>query len=588
MADAPDELDDVIADLGRGLKLIAEKHDDYREREALYLGTRSEISSSPVVAKLLQKSADNHPLSLAHIPVDSLLDKVELTGITTEDKAAQQWLADIYDINDLEDEADDWHRKAGYFGDYYAIIDPVDEDAQGRAVTPPKVTGSSPYTTVVVYSRKDGRTSLYGVKRWQVGKRWFANVYYDDCTVSLATADRAGDKGAEDATLYQPLLDEDGTEGSERVTHSGGRVLMHHFAIDGRPYGTPVHIKAFGPQDAITKLSATNLATVDAQGFPERWALLDPLAETDDDIDADFGTDGPNTPAAESDGLTTPTSGKSRVRSVPGAIHMLRGVKQTGTYDAATSDNFLKNLDWYVRAMALACGTPIWEFDMNGVQPSGESRRRAAARHNKHADKIKRALGRTHKAIADTLLGLRNLEADVAVGWTPTVTESDKEGIELVTLKIKAGVPITKALEEAGYTPEQVANWYPDGEPHLTPETIGLIATALAQLGNASTLGIITAEEVAAMLPTILTGARGEGPAVGAPEGDDEGDVLRDVVTDVGADLKAKADALGALVRAGAAPEDAARAVGLDGISFPNLPTTVRVPEAEAANLEAK
>jgi hypothetical protein len=69
--------------------------------------------------------------------------------------------------------------------------------------------------------------------------------------------------------------------------------LLIHLRVDGQPYGRPIHAKAFGPQDAITKISATNLSTVDAQGFPTRYALLDPMAEIDDDLDDEFGTDGP-------------------------------------------------------------------------------------------------------------------------------------------------------------------------------------------------------------------------------------------------------------------------------------------------------
>lgn len=53
-------------------------------------------------------------------------------------------------------------------------------------------------------------------------------------------------------------------------------------------------------------------------------------------------------------------------------------------------------------------------------------------------------------------------------------------------------------------------------------------------------------------------------------------------------DAKAKADALGALIRAGARPEDAARELGLN-IEFTGaIPVSLRVPEAQAASLEAQ
>jgi len=587
MANAPKTFDDIIDDLARGLKLITDRAPEYIKGRDYYDGKAKEIASSPVIKALLNASAEAHPVSLANIPVDALFDKIELSSITVgDDQRTTDILAAILDENDLEDEADDWHRKAGYFGDYYAIIDPVEEDANGNA-TKLKIIGSSPLSTGTVYSTKDGRTALYGVKRWQgAGKRWYANIFYDDVTVSLATA-KDVDNLNDDGHQFFPLLDEDDTEGSERTPHKGGKSLLVHYAVDGKPYGTPVHRKAWGPQDAITKISATNLATVDSQGFPTRWALLDPLAEVDDDIDDDFGTDGLPVVApaiASPDGQTTVTKGAGRLRSMPGAMQMLAGIKSVGEFTAASSENFLKNIEFYIRLMAVTCGVPLFEFDLNGEQPSGESRRRASSRLNKHARKVKRALGQSHKTLAETVLGTLGIDAIAEVTFLPTETETDKDGLELVSVKVKSGVPVKVALLEAGYTTELVDTWYPDGEPNLTPELLQIVAEVLGKLGQASTLGVITDVELAAMLPTILTGAKGEGPTVEA--GAELPVVAPDAIDP--AVVKAQADALGALVRAGADPQEAGAFLGFAGVSFPNVPSTVRVPETDAVALEVK
>jgi hypothetical protein len=579
MANAPEDLDGYLADLDRALKLMAEKEPGYREGQEFYEGTRAEIAASREVRRLIQANADAHPISLAHIPVDVLADKVELASLTATDARASVILEAIVDENDLDDEADDWVRKACYFGDYYAIIDPSEEGDEG--VTALKLIGSSPLTTIRMYDRKDGRTALYGVKRWQgKAKRWHALMYYDDCTVKLVTEDGRTTLDAKDFRLD---VDDTLDEASAIIEHEGGHMLIGHLAIDGKPYGVPVHTKAYGPQDAITKVSATNLSNVDGQGFGARWALADPMAEADDDIDDDFGTDGPGESATTKDGQTTATSG--RVRSVPGAVAILRGIKEVGEFTATSSDDFLKNLDWYVRVMAVACGIALFEFDLNGEQPSGESRRRAEGRSNKHARKIARAAGAFFRYLGDASLGVFGITAQVTVTFNPLETSTDKEGLELVGLKIKQGVPVPQALLEAGYTDEQVAGWYPPNEPHVTPELLTTLATALAALGNAKTLGVITDAELADMLPTILTAARGEGPAPvieDAPlESETEG-----MVTNPAEVVKAKADAVGALIRAGADPEQAAAMVGLEGLLFPNVPTTVRIPEDEATALE--
>lgn len=54
-------------------------------------------------------------------------------------------------------------------------------------------------------------------------------------------------------------------------------------------------------------------------------------------------------------------------------------------------------------------------------------------------------------------------------------------------------------------------------------------------------------------------------------------------------DLKAKADALGSLIRAGVDPEAAAAMLGLEGLEFTGAtPVSLRLPESQAEELEEK
>lgn len=607
MADAPDTLDAVLDDLGRGLKLIADKADGYELARKMYEGTADEVVASPSLYRRLKANAEAHRLSFAHIPVDALVDKLHLSGITADGSAGDR-LATLFDELDFDDEADDWHVKACYFGDYYVIVDPREETEDGEAVSV-SVAGSSPLSTVMVYSSRDERSPLYGVKRWAEGtgvkRRWHAAVFYDDATVLLVTPEGQGEAAPTKPDAFLPNLDESGEAGSERVPHEGGRKLLVHYAVDGKPYGKPLHRKAFGAQDALTKINATNLAAVEAQGFPVRYALADPEAAIDDDLDADFGTDGPGTAPADGDGMTGATRG-SRIKSEAGTLAILRGIKSVGEFREATPDGALKNLEWYVRAMAVITKTPLYEFDLGGEQPSGESRRRAERPLLKRAERVARAIGNAHKTLADTLLAVSGIapdEANVSVKWAPLDSSLDADGFELVALKIKAGVPLRDALIEAGYDAQTVEGWgYTKDAPGFSLEAVALIADALTKLGTAETLGAVTKAEAAALLPSVLTAATSEGPAVDADEPDAA--IVDDAADDPTADerdprlvaaelelatanaLRAKGDAVGVLVRAGADPEQAAAKAGLEGLTFPNVPVTVRIPDDAAAALE--
>lgn len=524
MTTAPDAFTDILRDLGRGLSLIEVKAPEYEKRRDYYDGTRAEVAASKEVQKLISRAGDHHPVSLAHIPVDALIDKVELSSIKAADAAADKILAETFDAADLEDEADDWHRKAGYFGDYYVIVDIAEEQDGTNVATKVTPIGSSPLSTVVVYDKQTGRTPLYGVKRWQEGKAWKALVYYDDVTVKLTTEDKAeGSTPTVDDFSLDLQTDDNNAVivGSAEVPHEGGKMLVVHYAVDDKPYGRPLHEKAFGPQDAITKVSAVNLANVDGQGFGARWALADPMAEIDDDIDQDFGSDGPGTKSGDKSwtGQTEPV-GNRPAKSVPGSITMLRGINAVGEFTATSSDDFIKNLDWYIRVMSVACRIPMFEFDPeSGAQISGIARLRAEAPLTRHAKKVARAMGQAHKTLGDTILAVFGIDwekAAVAATFRPTEVMNDQEGMELISAKVKAGVPIRQAFTEAGYTDEQVDEWLPEGEPNVSLDMLQVLAAALQQLGQAKTLGVIGDADIMAMLPDILTAAVRE-PAPTAP-----------------------------------------------------------------------
>lgn len=578
MADAPDTLTALRRDLSRALSLMDAKSPQYKRAKEYADGTRAEIAGSRVARRVIEQS-EAAPISFAHIPVDVISDKIELASITAPEAQVAAALEVWMDANDIDDESADWIYKACMFGDYYVITDPQEEDEDGlAAIESADTIGASPLSTIVMYDRKTQRKAEYGLRVWEAGTkedpRTKAILFYDDASVKLISS--TGSKGT-DATDYDLDLDDDEEPADAWIFHNGGRMLINHLPVGGKPYGVPVHKKAWGPQDAITKISANNLVNVDAQGLPSRWALLDPAAEVDDEIDDDFGTDGAGT--TNGDGMTTATR-TTRVRSIPGAIAMLRGVRSVGTFDSGDSNGFLLNLDWYVRAMAVATGIPLFEFDLTGDQPSGESRRRAEGRANRQAAKIKRQAEAFFRNIADTVLALAGMEGRVAVTFNPSETSTDKDGLELVSAKMKAGVPLRQALREAGYTDELVNEWYPKDTPAASPEMLTILSDALGKLGQAKTLGVITDEEIVAMLPEILTGARNEGildtAATDSPE----------FITNPGTIVKEKAEALGTLVRAGADPEEAAAKVGLDGLTFPNVPVTVRLPEQAAAKLE--
>jgi hypothetical protein len=533
MANSPTDPDRVKLDLERALRELVDNLDEYQKRQEYYDGKVGEIIAHPALHRLLAKYGEGFQLNYAGIPADALVDRIDLQALKTGDKTLDDRIeSELWGPNDLDDDADDFHLKAAYLGDYYAITwpRPADEDDDTSAAEVIEVIGKHPTTTRVVYSKENPRMVEFGVTRWKEGKNtWRANLFYDDAIHQFVTRSGTvvGDAGgtavgtsesptggaqpqagtfADHAVSYTyvqrivQVVDETGAE-TEDVEeepaiefHDYGFPL-HHFRPDSKPYGTPVNLKAYGAQDAITKIQATLMAALDYQGFPQRYALMDPNAEEGDDIDDDFNDSGT---VDESAGPDSSKTGKSALGTVPGGLWMLRGLKGAGQFDPTDPKGFLDPQQFQIQAAATLTRTPLYEFMGGGDQPSGEARRRADAPIVKHSQKVKGSYGQTWRGIGGWALRYWGIGQGKKVDavWLPSEVSTDAEGMSLVAAKIENGITPRQALTEAGYTGDQLdAMGVPEVKPEdgylaqMTPALLGTLATALKDLAAAKTLG---------------------------------------------------------------------------------------------------
>lgn len=536
MSLAPDEAADVLKDLGRGLKAIRDKRDEYEDREHQYRGTKKEVITHPKLRTMLDRYGDAFRLNYAAVPVDALADRVDLQGLTTGDTGLDKILRErLWEANSLEDDSDDYHLHAFYLGDYYVIAELIDseevdidddEDANegetGTGVGTIELTPKDPFSTVIIYQRSNSRIPDFAVQLIEGSEDgdFDAFVYYDDETWAFTTKAGTGAGGEWKIESWELDLDEDDDGRPAAVPNEVGLFPVFHFRPDGKPYGKPVNAKMYGPQDAITKIQATQMAVMDYYGFPQRYATIDPDAEDDDDIDDDFGDEGTVIGDLEDVPKRNP-AGRSKLTSDPGGLWLLRGVRGAGQFQAADPKGFLDPLTFQIRAGATLTRTPLYEFDLDGSgdTPSGEARRRADAPITKHADKVKGQFGNVYSAIgayALTALGVGKGKKVTAV-WSPSETATDSEGMQLVAAKIKNGLPPRQALLEAGYTQEKVDSWLPIDDANglampLTPDLIAQLAGAFQQLGQAKSLGSITDDQISRIFFAVFGAAAGTEP----------------------------------------------------------------------------
>lgn len=501
-------------DLIEGFAAISDHADDYARADRYATGEIPERFTTAKIREKLKGSGDAYRFRLARKPITALTNRVGISSIRGGTEPVSSFMEQVRRANDMEQQEPFLIDRLATYGDAYWMVWPVDPEDDSVAAdlqeAGVEVTYHSPYSTRAMYESEDGRHLRYVIRRWQTAdalgvKQWHAEVWYADRMEAWIS-----DPGASgvDAAQWQPDVELDG---EWPVPHDLGEVPIRH-ARTGLPYGRPQHADAYGPQDAITKLIVTQVEVdLEAHGFPERARLVDETAMEDQSRDTVQWDDSTKAPAVD-----LQTSGR---RGGPGVEHIYRATKSVQEFTPPDPSVLTKVLEPWVRLMSSVTDTPAWEFDpTSGDQLSGVARR--------EAEKPLRARERTFKRyllhfIRDTYTLACRIKGmdpgDVEVEWTRQEVEADPEWWAVATSRRDHGVPQEEILTEAGYTPDQVADFLdPNSDERFWRERVAVLkdlADALNTLSGPVSLGIVDAGKVSALVDKIMAEA-GE-PAIG-------------------------------------------------------------------------
>lgn len=497
-------------DLLNSFEDLTDARPAYGKAQAYYDGDVDEIYASDAVARLLAKSNldEIDELNFARIPVRAVLNRLHITSIATGDDEADEAIADLVTVNQLDMELPGLLEKACSLGDAYLMVWPnLDAD---DTVTSVGMTVHSPTTVRVIYDEEHPLQIRLGIKSWCVGTGEHevvrADLYYppqpDADDVVLSRVERyvwAKGKKTQGRKGWQPYT-EDGQPAV--ITHDYG-FPFHHFRT-ARPYGRPEHYGAYGAQTLINKLVVSHAAVIDYESLPQKYGLIDPAVDQPGQ-QADFDPDYPEDTNATPEEADNP----SQLSSDPGEFWQLQGYRQVGQFDAAQPSVFMDPLDRYIKAMSQVTDTPFHLFDSTGDQMSGASRREANAPLIARVMNLQRAFGPAAEDAFEhalTLLGID--DATVQLRWQPPEQIDDAEGWSTVSAKVDAGVPRRQALIETGRDPEQVDGWMAklddDAELARRVQLLTNLGTAVQALGTGVQLGAISDTQVTQLLDTVL------------------------------------------------------------------------------------
>jgi hypothetical protein len=432
----------MTSDLTYALKELRANQDLVDEAQSYYEGTAQEIFfANPRLARSVSAASSKFNINYAKKPVDAVLSRLEINAVTSTDSAQQDAIDALWAVNRLGLEAPAIHKAALTFGETYLIIEAGDEEG-----TTVNMRHNTPQNMRAFYDDDTGLMT-YAIKCWMAGEKLRVNLYYPDKILRYVSKAKGG-KSSKTEKDFEPYLD-DGQEDWE-ILHDYGRVPVAHFRTEGK-YGSPEHAPAYGAQAIITKLIAVEMAAVDFASFPQRYGLAEAGNGT---------TEGFN--PAEDDAIY---DDEDRARSSdpdfvasPGSLVMLEGLKSVGEWSAAEPKAFLDPMKQAIQDLASVCDLPLHVVE-SGIPPSGESRRRAEAALTKKIGYRQLMFSETWESafsLALSILGFNTNEDTLTVTWAPVQDAEDADSWNLVELKVKSGIPRRRALQEAGYTDEEL------------------------------------------------------------------------------------------------------------------------------------
>jgi hypothetical protein len=404
---------------------LAERRSTYVNAENYYRGGEAEVFANAKWRQILRRNELDYVLNYTQTVVNSVLDRLEIANVAGVGESANSTLNEIWEQNELTLDATEIHRRALVFGECYAIVWPGED---GKV----QITYNSPLTTIMLYDDENPRKKRVAVKMWQTLSAFDKpivkmNLFYDDRV----------EKYWRQGELNLVTASETNWNHSETVDNPWGEIPVFHFRTH-RPYGTPEHAAAIGPQDAINKIVVNHMETIDYHGAPQRFAISNGMASSElQDFDEEEAM----------------RNNIGSLKSGPGQLWYLNGVSNVGQFNAADHKNFTEPIMVYVKAMASLTQTPIHFFIQTQVV-SGEALRTAEAPLTKKIRERQISFGSTWRDLFRFALKIEGVESDVQVNWQGIESIDTTDNWNIALQKQSLGIPLLQILLDMGYDKE--------------------------------------------------------------------------------------------------------------------------------------
>lgn len=375
-------------------------------------------------------------LNLCPVICDAVRDKLRVTGFSVEasthnsaysiNSATRQ----IWFRNRMASRVGEVHKEALKCGDAYMFVWP---NASGEAILYPH---SASGVTVVNDDGSPGSIA-WAAKAWtNADKRMRMNLFYPDRIeryISKIKTDTLPDPSE-----MIPFSDEAGDAANSVIANPFGIVPVFHFANNadlGKPGRSELEA-AMPVQDGLNKSVLDMLVAMEYSAFRQRWAA---------GIEVEYDEQG-KTIAPFQSGID-----HLWIAGNPSA--------KFGDFETAQLEQFLKVKDSFRIDMASVTGTPLHYFLQNNAGlPSGEALKKSETRFIAKVRDRQESFGQVWADVMAFALKVEHgSDAKLITEWEDPSPLSEREFLENILLKRQIGLPVDKALIEAGYGVAEVS-----------------------------------------------------------------------------------------------------------------------------------
>lgn len=418
-----------MSELKTAVQEILDRTKGYQTAQRYYDGTVDEIFASAKVKRALEKTGNQFRVNYAKTPVDAVGSRLEITGVATLSDQAKQVVDQAWQQNNLELELSQIITNTLIYGDSYVFVWP-DEQQQTQ------IYYNSPLSTVVIYDVENPRKPAYAAKMFPIElegqQRVRVNLYFAGRICKFISKSESLPITVQDSD-FEPFIDED-TDEQGQLLNEYGQIPIFHLST-----GSPEHLSAYGPQNAINKLLISQMSSVEAYGFPTRYVM----AGEHTGSPSDFGDD----------------DDSNTLSNEPGEVWWLQNVQKVGQFDAAKPETLISPYREYVRAMASVTSTPLSYFENTQTNVSGEALRAAEAPLVKKVRLRQLAIGSALRKMFLFVLKLNNLDEDVQLQWRQIESIDTSEQWDIIKKKRDAGLPAEQIWLEHGYDTALIEQW---------------------------------------------------------------------------------------------------------------------------------